>query len=289
MRNDKRNYVAVGAFVIAMLTALVVWIVRLGDGSGPTDAYIIVYENVSQLKAGAQIQYEGYPVGSIDAIAPQHSDGKPVFLVEVSVQKGWPIPADSSAAIVAGIFEAAVIDIAGGSASELLAPGSAIPARESADLFSLANDAADKIGRILDDIAAREPVLLENLEIVSSDLRRAMAQINTLLDDENVGRVGQILTNAEGAMGNLNQLLDELRDAGANVNQLVTSLDRLLDEEDGDLSEAIDDVRHSTAALASHIDAIISNLEDATRNANEFSKQIREDPSVLLRGRETEE
>ena len=48
-------------------------------------------------------------------------------------------------------------------------------------------------------------------------------------------------------------------------------------------------MRHTTAALASHIDAITANLEDATRNANEFSKQIREDPSVLLRGRKIEE
>ena len=62
-----------------------------------------------------------------------------------------------------------------------------------------------------------------------------------------------------------------------------------VDEEEGDVSEALDDLRHTTAALASHIDAITANLEDAIRNANEFSKQIREDPSVLLRGREVEQ
>ena len=69
----------------------------------------------------------------------------------------------------------------------------------------------------------------------------------------------------------------------------LTVFQEALEHLDGDLSEAIDDVRHTTAALASHIDAITSNLEDATRNANEFSKQIRENPGVLLRGRETEE
>jgi phospholipid/cholesterol/gamma-HCH transport system substrate-binding protein len=116
-----------------------------------------------------------------------------------------------------------------------------------------------------------------------------MEQVNSLLDNENIGRINHILVNVEDATGNLNQLLVDLQDAGANVDLLVKNLDRLLDEEDGDLAEVIDDVRHTTATLASHIDAITANLENATRNADEFSKQIREDPSLLLRGRETEE
>ena len=37
--------------------------------------------------------------------------------------------------------------------------------------------------------------------------------------------------------------------------------------------------------MSRHIDAIASNLEDTTRNAKEFSEQIRKDPSVILRGR----
>ncbi|MBW2268378.1 MAG: MCE family protein [Deltaproteobacteria bacterium] len=289
MKNDKRNYIVVGSFVIAMVTALTVWITLLSDRTGPTDTYYVVYENVAQLKSGGQLQYEGYAVGFIHTIEPQQRDGELVFRVTVHVKRDWPIPVDSQAAIVTGIFEAAVIDIAGGSKSELLVPGSEISSRESGDLFALANEAAAKIGGILDDIAERAPVMLENVETVSTDLRLAMEQINDLLDRENVGRIDRILTNVEGATGDLNQLLDALRDAGENVNELVKNLDRLLDEEDGDLSEAIDDVRHTTAALASHIDAITANLEDATRNANEFSKQIRENPGVLLRGRETGE
>ena len=131
--------------------------------------------------------------------------------------------------------------------------------------------------------------MLENVEVVTVELRKAVQQINTMLDGENVARVDQILVNVEDATGDLYGLLEDVRAAGANLNQLMASLDRLLDEEDGDVSEALDDLRHTTAALASHIDAITANLEDAVRNANEFSKQIREDPSVLLRGREVEQ
>ncbi len=41
--------------------------------------------------------------------------------------------------------------------------------------------------------------------------------------------------------------------------------------------------------MSRHIDAIANNLEGATRNLNEFGGQIREDPSVLLRGRDTDD
>ena len=41
--------------------------------------------------------------------------------------------------------------------------------------------------------------------------------------------------------------------------------------------------------LASDTDAILENLDDAARNMNEFSRQIRQDPGVLLKGRAVEE
>lgn len=288
MRNEKRNYVVVGVFVLAMLVLLLVWIALLAGRTGATDAYSVVYANVAGLKAGTRIHYEGYPVGLIEDIDPIDRDGKRMFRVDVSVQRGWPIPSDSIATITVGIFSAAVIDIVGGRSAELLAPGSEITAREAMDLFSVANEAADKVDAILKGVAERAPDVLENVELVTEDLRQAMAQINGLLASDNVGRVSRILANVERATLDMDQLLADVRATGKNVDVLVGHLDDLLDEESGDLSQAIDDVRHTLAALSSHIDAITANLESATRNANEFSKQIRENPGVLIRGRETE-
>jgi phospholipid/cholesterol/gamma-HCH transport system substrate-binding protein len=41
------------------------------------------------------------------------------------------------------------------------------------------------------------------------------------------------------------------------------------------------------AAISRRIDSITGDLESTTRNMNEFSRQIRENPGVLVRGRET--
>ena len=52
------------------------------------------------------------------------------------------------------------------------------------------------------------------------------------------------------------------------------------------MAEAMAELNHSLAAVSRHIDAISANLEVTTRNMSEFSQHIRDDPSLLIRGRE---
>ena len=76
MREDSRNYMIVGSFVLAMLVALITWIALLSGRTGATDDYHIVYDNVMGLKTGVEILYEGYPVGLIEDISPVEQDGR---------------------------------------------------------------------------------------------------------------------------------------------------------------------------------------------------------------------
>jgi phospholipid/cholesterol/gamma-HCH transport system substrate-binding protein len=52
------------------------------------------------------------------------------------------------------------------------------------------------------------------------------------------------------------------------------------------VSEALRELDHSLSAVARHIDAIAADLETSSRNLSEFTRQIREDPGVIVRGRE---
>ena len=63
-------------------------------------------------------------------------------------------------------------------------------------------------------------------------------------------------------------------------------MDKLFDRNQGEIGHAITDLHDSLEAVARHIDAITHNLELSTRNLSEFSRQIRENPGVLVRGRE---
>ncbi len=137
MRDDTRNYLAVGAFVIAMGAALILWIALLSGGTGATDSYSMRYANVTGLDEGTQILYEGYPVGLIEQVSRVPDERDPHFLVDVSIQRGWRIPDDSVAEIKAsGLLGGYLISIREGSSSTYLEPGAMIASRQAVQFKS---------------------------------------------------------------------------------------------------------------------------------------------------------
>ena len=286
MKNEKRNYVAVGTFVIAMAVVLIVWISLMAGQMGATDQYSVVYRNVGKLKPGAQVLFEGFPVGVLSRIVPFDQDNHRMFRVELDVEKGWPIPVDSTARIATGIFAAPVIDIEGGDSTETLSPGSMLPGQEATDIMGTLKTTAGKLEPVLEELGRTAPLLLKDAEQLLAELRGAAVTINTILSPENVTRVSDILKNFDQATNETNQLLEQLRKASANAAMVVSRLDKLVEKEGGNVSQAINDTQHTMATVARHIDSIASNLEDTTRNLNEFSKQLRTNPAVLIRGRE---
>ena len=101
MMDDRRNYILVGAFVLAMLVALVVWIGTLSGVGGSTDSYWIRYSNVMGLSSGTQILFEGYPVGRIESITPQSSAEGGGFRLDVSVERAL-VDLETGRALVTG-------------------------------------------------------------------------------------------------------------------------------------------------------------------------------------------
>jgi len=55
MRDDQRNYILVGVFVIAMITGLLVWLALLSGRTSATESYYLRYTNVLGLSEGTQI------------------------------------------------------------------------------------------------------------------------------------------------------------------------------------------------------------------------------------------
>ncbi len=286
MRDDRRNYVVVGVFVLAMVAALIVWIVKVSGPTGPTDGYFAVFDNVAGLKNGVEILYEGYPFGTIERIEPVDENDRRRFRVDVSVKRGWPIPEDSVATITSGIFSGAVINISGGDSQQELAPGSQIPSLEPRDVMATVREAADGITTLLDSVSDKVPGVMEDVERLGRELNVAVDSVNTMLVPENTKRVASILRNVDGLTGDANTLLAGLGETRGRIDTVIEKLTLLLDEEEGEVAEAMAELKYSLAAVSRHIDAVAANLEVTTRNMSEFSDQIRGDPSLLIRGRE---
>jgi phospholipid/cholesterol/gamma-HCH transport system substrate-binding protein len=295
VRDERRNALLAGGFVLAMLALLLVWITLLSGRSGATDPYFVIYQRVHGLRAGTEVFFDGYPVGRIDAIAPLDGETGRRFRVDLRIRRGWPVPEDSRARVLQGLFANVVLDIRGGASVRLLDAGSEISAEATSDVFTAAGALVERVTLLVEELrplvarASQDaPAILGHLEAFTAELDRAGVQLEALLSRENVARVGRTLEGLESASGNFAALGRKLDGTRARIDGVLARVDELVQEDRGDLSQALRSLEHSLATVARHIDAIAADLETSTRNLSEFTRQLREDPGVLVRGRERE-
>jgi len=284
MKEERRNYVLVGGFVVAMILALILWLALLSGRTGATDEYRIRYQSVLGLRPGTQVYYQGYPIGTVETITPIQDDQQGrLFELSAQVQQGWLLPEDSVAQITAsGLLSAVVIDIEAGRSARALDPGSLIDSVEPTSLMTVVADAASGMSEFVFDS------LRPQLESLVTNLDQTIGQVADFVAPENARNVALILENLGAMSEETQRLVVGLDGTRENLDMVVGRLDQLLAANDEDIRTAVSDLQQAIEALARRSEAVASNLEDATRNANEFSRQLRANPGVLLRGREAE-
>jgi phospholipid/cholesterol/gamma-HCH transport system substrate-binding protein len=294
MRDDQRNYVIVGTFVIAVTVGLVVWIAVLAGRTGATDDYHAHFANVMGLSSGTQVLYQGYPVGMIEDIRPAVREGRQVFRLDLSVERGWPIPEDSVATITAsGFLSAVVVNVQAGASAALLEPGSEISSVEAPDLFAAMSSVAEDMGEliegslkpILDALGEGGPEIIADLEAFTAKLNETLAKIDGFLSEENARRIEDTLENLDSTSVSFAAVSGELEQTRFRVDKLLDSVNGMVEENRRPVGQAVVDLHESLESVSRHIEAIAYHLEVTTRNMNEFSRQIRENPGVIIRGR----
>ncbi|MDH5437080.1 MAG: MCE family protein, partial [Gammaproteobacteria bacterium] len=60
MRNDKINYMVVGSFVLSAFVVLIGVLFYITGNTGDKEKYYSIYSNVSGVKRGTPVTYEGY-------------------------------------------------------------------------------------------------------------------------------------------------------------------------------------------------------------------------------------
>jgi len=283
MKSSKINYVLVGGFVLAILAGLVISVAMLTGRTGATDTYFAVYGNVTNIKYGTQVMFEGYPVGQVEDIQPFRRDGKVRFRVGMSVMRGWQVPDDSIAQVTSsGLLSAITIIIRAGTSKTMLRPGGEIPASGQKSMSEAISSVAGEttslirhLSDIADHFAGKEPEITRNLTEFSAKLNKSADQLQEMLKKENASHL-------ESALTNFAKLSERLNATRERLDRLITDSGSLVRENRGDLKEAVRDLRRIMASLSRHVDAISHNLEITSRNMNEFSRQIRANPGVLL-------
>jgi phospholipid/cholesterol/gamma-HCH transport system substrate-binding protein len=294
MRDDQRNYAIVGAFVIAMMAGLLVWIAVLAGRTGATDEYHVHFANVMGLSSGTQVLYQGYPVGMIEDIRATVREGRQVFRLDLSLERGWRIPEDSVATITAsGLLSAVVVNVRAGASETFLEPGSEISSVEAPDLFAAMSSVAEDVGELIEEslkptlaaLGEGGPEIIADLEAFTAKLNKTLARIDGFLSEENARRIEDTLENLESTSVSFAAVSGELEQTRIRVDQLLASVNGMVEENRRPVGQAVADLHESLESVSRHIEAIAYNLEVTTRNMNEFSRQIRENPGVIIRGR----
>ena len=293
MKDERRNYIIAGFFVMTMVVGLILWLALLSGGTGATDGYWVRYQNVMGLNAGTKVLFEGFPVGSVDRVAPLPASLGGGFRVDVVVEEDWPIPEDSVAAVTAGgLLAAVVINIRAGESQEMLPPGAEIESSEAGSLLGALASVAEQVESmsegirpILDSLAVRIPTIMDEAQELVTSLRGTAERLDTALSAGNVKHVDNIFANLDQTVSNAAKLFADLQETRSQLDTVLASIDSTVVENREDLRRSVIDLRSSLEEISRYIPAIAQNLESSMRNLNEFTGVIRENPGVLLRGR----
>jgi phospholipid/cholesterol/gamma-HCH transport system substrate-binding protein len=114
----RASYLAVGGFVLVLLTAFllaVVWLAKV-QLQNPTDRYLVHFTGaVSGLQPGSPVRYLGIPVGTVTDLRIDPTDPTRVRAT-LEVTDGTPIKADSVASLeLQGLTGGAFVQVGAGS------------------------------------------------------------------------------------------------------------------------------------------------------------------------------
>jgi len=326
MKKDSVNYFIVGLFVLILGATLLVVLYRLTDQQGPTDRYHVYYHNVSGIKYGTIVTYEGFQVGQVEKVTPERHLNRIDYRVEISISKGWVVPSDSVAMIVtSGLISSRMIDIREGQNKIILSPGSELRGEEQIDLFATMGDVASDFHRLttegieptlnvfikqvtrmtdtLEDVTSNnikpffetlqknidDPVIWDDTKKLLAALNHTVDNMNRFLGEENQQHISGMLKNFDGMSENMNQLTRRFEQTRREIHKTATQLNKLVVDNRDAVSKTINASRMSAEELhttlttvAEHIDDLMYGLEGTIRNLNEFSREIRENPSLLI-------
>ncbi|MDX1571085.1 MAG: MlaD family protein [Xanthomonadales bacterium] len=302
MKRESINYLVAGSVVLAALALLLIVLYRITGRTGDTESYHAYYEQVLGVRYGTPVYFEGYRIGQVEAVVPEHEGVLTSFRVEMSIEENWPVPIDSIATIsTSGILSDVFIFIKEGEAETTLSPGEQIQSEEAVDLFAALGNLAGEIESLaeselgplialvterIDKITAQleegTPGMINQADELMVRLNASASSLQELLGDENRETLVRTFGDLERTAANAADLAGELRDTRGELHELIESYREIAAENRPEIRRAIAGLETTIDRLSRRIDSIAFNLEEASRHFNEFTREIRHQPNRLL-------
>ncbi len=310
---SKAQKIRLGIFLLTGLVFLLVLLALIAGSKmmEKRDRYFIRYDNtsVNGLQIGGQVMYNGIKIGRIEDIQIDSKDVTRV-IVELTVRQGTPIKANTEATLVAvGITGLKQIELTGGTnEAKTIPPESYInPGKSLFDnITDKAESIANKVEVVLSNVIeitskenqnnlkatlsnlkkiseeARQPInnSLTNVESLTYELAKTIMQANQILQRVSTivenDKIESTINNLEKTSSNLakidtKKIENEFFETSKKLNETVTKANILMGRIDAMVQKNSPD-----------INASIETLRETLENLNEFSRQISDDPSILI-------
>ena len=298
-----------GIFITVISVLMVIFLIMVAGTKimQKRDIYYIRYKDssVTGLQIGGPVKYRGIGIGRVDDIYIDPENISDI-IVTASIKSGTPIKGDMKASLIPiGITGLVQVEISGGSQeAELLEAGSFIMPGLST---------FESISGKAEIIANKFELLLNNLNNITNEenkkrLNNIIANVDTIIDT-NRSSVSNIIATLEIITKDFEQIamdtkslldrLDKIMESG-QVEKIVTNTEKVTsDLAESDLKQIMTDIYKLTVDAndaISHIDAThlesrqdlldtIESLKETIDYLNDFSRQISEDPSLLIRSK----
>lgn len=250
--------------------------------------YTRIRESVGGLEPGAPVKQNGVDIGNVTGIA---TDPRDITQAEVRfrVRKGTPMKKDMVASLGSfGITGLKYIEVTGGTyASEDLPPGGELPSGLST---------LGKLTQRADSIARKVDLILGNVAQITDEENRR--QIEGLMRSaDNLGRSLDTLFREVNRIQPARRLERMLADFEATADEVRQKVEKTEVEETVQefrqaargLTEVAQKVDITVLKVQDDLSQSVQNLKETMKNMNTFSRQIKENPAVLLRGEDKRE
>jgi phospholipid/cholesterol/gamma-HCH transport system substrate-binding protein len=312
MKRDNFNYLIVGAFVIVMIGAFLVLMYFVTGRTGPADHYFVQYKNVTGLKFGTGVYYEGYHVGQVEQIVPEADATGMHYVLTLSVARGWRIPEDSVARIVSsGLISAVQIQIKEGTSPNTIKPGSEIKGQEQQDLLAVLSNAAgefntlsqdgvmpvlknlnDRIDQVSHEILTfrREQLkpLVDNLnqrlnQDLIGDAQKLIAKLDSsaerlqkLLGNQNEQQIAKFLVHIDDVAVNMNDLISRIESTRVQMGETLTTLENVALKNGEELAETVHNANISMRQMKEALTTINEHIDTIMYNVEGSTRQLHE-------------
>jgi phospholipid/cholesterol/gamma-HCH transport system substrate-binding protein len=296
----------VGAFVLICAAVLLATIYHVSTAQikGARVSYRTYLRYAGGLEPGTDVLFGGIKVGTVTAVRPDAQDPTRIEIL-MDVREGTPLNAKSVAKLgsVTVVTNPVIAISTGSNDAARLPPGSVIPSQETISL----DDTERKIDALADSAQTLLVSVKSDLDGLTGDARRLLANLNDVTGEPNQQHVEEILANADAMVSRLSPKLDQISDqalkltnntnsvvaklepvvdhanaAVSNANETITTLRKTLDQAHG----LIADLQAAMRGKDQDIAYTIENVRIATENLDELTESLKERPWSLIRIRQ---